>query len=54
MKVMAVKKGFFGKLREPGDEFDVPDKTKMASWFVEAKKTVSEPAEKTKPAQAKS
>lgn len=53
MKVMAVKKGFFGKLREPGDEFEVPDKTKLASWFVEAKKTVSAPIEKAKPTPAK-
>ncbi len=32
MKVIAIKKGYFGKLREPGDVFDVPDKSK-ASWF---------------------
>ena len=32
MKVIATKLGYFGKLREPGDEFEVPDDTK-GSWF---------------------
>ncbi len=32
MKVIATKQGYFGKLREPGDEFEVPDGTK-GSWF---------------------
>ena len=32
MKVIATKLGYFGKLREPGDEFEVPDGTK-GSWF---------------------
>lgn len=32
MKVTAIKQGYFGKLREPGDEFEVPDGTK-GSWF---------------------
>lgn len=32
MKVKAVKPGFFGKLREPGDEFEVPEGAK-ATWF---------------------
>ena len=32
MKVLATKLGYFGKLREPGDEFEVPDGTK-GSWF---------------------
>lgn len=32
MKVIATKMGYFGKLREPGDEFEVPDGTK-GSWF---------------------
>ena len=32
MKVIATKLGYFGKLRQPGDEFDVPDGTK-GSWF---------------------
>ncbi|WP_039052161.1 hypothetical protein [Bordetella avium] len=35
MKVTALKPGYFGKLREPGDEFDVPDGAK-ASWFAPA------------------
>lgn len=32
MKVVATKRGYFGKLREPGDEFEVPDDAK-GSWF---------------------
>ena len=32
MKVIATKQGYFGKLREPGDEFEVPEGTK-GSWF---------------------
>ena len=32
MKVIATKQGYFGKLRQPGDEFEVPDGTK-GSWF---------------------
>jgi hypothetical protein len=32
MKVIATKPGYFGKLRQPEDEFDVPEGTK-ASWF---------------------
>lgn len=32
MKVIALKAGYFGKLRQPGDVFDVPEGSK-ASWF---------------------
>lgn len=32
MKVTATKQGYFGKLREPGDVFEVPEGEK-ASWF---------------------
>lgn len=32
MKVIALKQGYFGKLRQLGDEFDVPEGSK-ASWF---------------------
>lgn len=32
MKVIATKLGYFGKLRDVGDEFEVPDGTK-GSWF---------------------
>ena len=32
MKVIATKQGYFGKLRDVGDEFEVPDGTK-GSWF---------------------
>lgn len=49
MKVKATKVGYFGKLRDVGDVFDVPENTKAASWFepVEAEKpTKAEKAEK--------
>lgn len=32
MKVIATKLGYLGKLRQPGDEFEVPNGTK-GSWF---------------------
>lgn len=32
MKVIAIKQGYFGKLRAPDDVFEVPDGEK-ASWF---------------------
>lgn len=32
MKVIAIKQGYLGKLRQPGDEFEVPEGSK-ASWF---------------------
>lgn len=32
MKVIALKQGYFGKLRDPGEEFEVPEGSK-ASWF---------------------
>lgn len=37
MKVIALKPGFFGKLRAVGDEFEVPDDTKKSSWFAPVK-----------------
>lgn len=48
MKVIATKPGFFGKLRAAGDEFDVPEGTKAASWFDPV-----EPVEPAKPTKAK-
>lgn len=44
MEVIALKKGYFGKLRAPGDRFDVPEGVK-GSWF--------EPTEKAKQKRAK-
>lgn len=44
MKVIALKQGYFGKLREPGHEFEVPDGT-TASWF--------EPVKQQQKAEAK-
>jgi hypothetical protein len=46
MKVIAIKMGYYGQLREPGDEFDVEDGLK-ASWFVSADKAVSEKPKST-------
>lgn len=46
MKVIATKKGYFGKLREPGDVFDVPEKSK-ASWFEPVKADKPDKPEKS-------
>lgn len=35
MKVIALKQGYHGRLREKDDQFDVPDGSK-ASWFTPA------------------
>lgn len=42
MKVTATARGYHGKLREPGEEFDVPPGLK-ASWFapLEGRATVA-------------
>jgi len=50
MKVIATKPGYFGKLRQSGDEFEVPKGTK-GSWFnpvsdKPAEKPSDKPAEK--------
>lgn len=52
MKVIASKQGYFGKLREPGDTFDVPDGSK-ASWFapVDAAAKNAKRAEKAEKAE---
>lgn len=42
MKVIALKEGYFGKLRMPGDEFDAPEGSK-ASWFVPVQTAISAP-----------
>lgn len=47
MKVIAIKAGYHGKLREPGEEFEVEDGLK-ASWFVAADNAVSEKPESQK------
>lgn len=33
MKAIATDKGYFGQVREAGDEFEVPDDTKPSTWF---------------------
>jgi hypothetical protein len=51
MKVIATKLGYFGKLREPGDEFEVPDGTK-GSWFQPVEQKASGKGGKKPEAQA--
>lgn len=48
MEVIATKRGYLGKLREPGDKFEVPEGAK-ASWF---KPAVEKPAKAAKKADA--
>ena len=50
MKVIATKQGYFGKLREPGDEFEVPEGSK-SSWFDPVEKQ-AEKKRSAKPAAA--
>lgn len=33
-KALAVETGYFGTIREAGQEFDVPEGTKSSSWFI--------------------
>lgn len=33
MKVRATARGYWDQIREPGDEFEVPDDSKAATWF---------------------
>ncbi|OZI23748.1 hypothetical protein CAL26_09975 [Bordetella genomosp. 9] len=33
MKVRATARGYLDQIREPGDEFEVPDDTGPATWF---------------------
>lgn len=51
MKVVAIKPGFFGKLRQVGDEFEVP-KGEKATWFAEVKAEKPTKAEKEQPEAA--
>lgn len=52
MKVIAIAKGFRGKLYEPGETFDVPEGTK-GSWFVPAElQPEAKSAKVAKPAKA--
>lgn len=43
MRVIATKPGFSGYLRQPGDEFEVPDGTK-GSWFKPVEDEPEKPA----------
>lgn len=51
MRVIATKQGYHGKLREVGDEFDVPDGEK-ASWFEPKEKPAAEAKAAAKGKQA--
>lgn len=46
MEVIATKVGFYGRFREVGDKFEVPDGSK-ASWYEPVKPT-PKPEAKTK------
>jgi len=48
MKVRATERGYFDQIREPGDEFEVPDDTKAATWFEPVDKPVEKSTDKTK------
>lgn len=51
MRVIATKQGYHGKLREVGEEFDVPDDAK-ASWFEPKEKPAAEAKTAAKGKQA--
>lgn len=53
MRVIATASGFFGSLRQPNDEFDVPEGTK-GSWFkpVQIDEPEAKPTRGRKPTQA--
>ena len=52
MKATATAVGYFGFLRQPGEEFEVPDDTKPASWFeLEGKKAATKRTGKNQPAE---
>ncbi len=46
MKVIANKKGFYGKIRLAGDEFDIKSKKQLGKWMTVAEKPVEKPVEK--------
>ena len=52
MKVKAIKKGFYGKLRRVGDQFEIRNEKELGSWMEkikEVKKAKAKPeAEKAK------
>lgn len=37
MEVIATKKGFYNKLREEGEKFDIDKKEDLGSWMSEVK-----------------
>lgn len=51
MKATATAVGYFGFLRQPGDEFEVPDDTKPASWFKLEDKKSAKRTGKNQPAE---
>lgn len=44
MKVIATEKGYFGQIREAGDEFEVPDDVGDSNWFKPVKEAKDEQA----------
>ena len=55
MKVKATAKGFYGKFRHVGDEFEIKDKKELGSWMLDlaAEAKAKAEAEKTEKAKAK-
>lgn len=51
MKVIALKRGFYGRLIEPGEEFEVPHGTR-GSWFAPAETKAPPKASKRPEASA--
>ena len=51
MKATATAVGYFGVLRQPGEEFEVPDDTKPASWFTLEDKKSGKRTGKNQPAE---
>ena len=37
MKVIAKEIGFYGKLRKPGEEFEIENKKALGKWMTEVK-----------------
>ena len=46
MKVRALEAGFFGRYITEGEEFEVPNDTKLGTWFVPVKEKAGQAAKK--------
>ena len=43
MKVRATKQGFYGKMREAGEEFEIANKADLGKWMEPVKATRAKP-----------